>query len=505
MFRWLPGCINVILLVWGLASRLPPATAQGFRLDGREAPQLIENPLSRDLQRQLVQQRQQLQRRAISVSLQEAVEQSLLQNPGLAASYTEIQQSQWNLIAVRRQWYPSLSAASGGNNLLSYDAETRTRVNSNDPGFKPNTTFINVSQVSPSVRLNWTFFDPSRGAQINSASRSLDAQQLLFDVAARNLVLETQLTYFRLQEQQQLIKAYEQILDTTTSDVIRTEALFNAGRAALSDVEQIRTQQLQNLTTLITTYRQLIIDSAALAEAMALPEGKMVLPSDQLALLGDWSFSQEATLRQAEALREEIKASLAQASSASWSSTALFNRYWPQFNVAASGSYLASNSVVGTPGSQNTSNNQETRWINAVGIGFNWLMFDGGIFAAQAQSSAYRARQFTDQAALLRLQIAREVEDAYVSYQTSQLTLKSTRLLIDSAAKAAEAVRARYSIGFADMTSVVQTLIQSIEAANVYANSIRNYNSSVARLYRYSASWPTGALPLVMQRVVKLK
>jgi outer membrane protein TolC len=140
-----------------------------------------------------------------------------------------------------------------------------------------------------------------------------------------------------------------------------------------------------------------------------------------------------------------------------------------------------------------------------VGIGFNWLMFDGGIFAAQAQSSAYRARQFTDQAALLRLQIAREVEDAYVSYQTSQLTLKSTRLLIDSAAKAAEAVRARYSIGFADMTSVVQTLIQSIEAANVYANSIRNYNSSVARLYRYSASWPTGALPLVMQRVVKLK
>lgn len=506
MLRRPPGWASVLLLLWGFGGSLLPVNAQGYRLGGIVAPQLNDTTFSSDLQRQLEQQQQQLQRRAITATLQEAVEQSLLQNPGLAVSYTQIQQGQWNLIAVRRQWYPQLSAASSsGSYLYAYDAVTTNRLNSNNSGFQPNTSFQNFSQVGPALRLNWTFFDLTRGALINSASRDLDAQKLLFDVAARNLVLETQLIYFRLQEQQQLINSYEQILEITTSELIKTVALFNAGRAAISDVEQIRTQQLQNLTILISTYRQLVIDSANLAQFMALPDGKLVLPKDQLAIVGEWSLSQEDTLKQAEALREEIKVSLARASSASWTSTALFNRYWPQFNVGAFGSYLATNRADGMPGSGYTTNTQESRWSKSVGVGFSWLIFDGGINAAEAERSAYRARQFIDEAALGRLQVAREVEQAYVSYQASRLALKSTRQLIDSASKAAEAIRARFGIGFADMTSVVQALNQSILAANSYASSIREYNSAVASLYRFSASWPGGALPLVRERVTKLK
>jgi outer membrane protein TolC len=505
MLRLSPRSASLLLMLWGVVATLPPTQAQAYRLGGFNAPQLTGNPLSADLQRQLDQLRQQLQRRTVKATLQDAVEQSLLQNPGLAASYTQIQQSQWSLIAVRRTWYPQLTAASVGSNLYGYDGLTTNRVNSNSSALKPDTSFENFSQVGPALRLNWTFFDPSRGATINAASRSLDAQRLLFDVAARNLVLETQLIYFNLQEQQQLIQAYEQILNTTNSEVVRSEALFNAGRAAVSDVEQIRTQQLQNLTTLINTYRQLVVNSAALAQFMALPEGTLVLPNDKLALLGDWTLPPEVTLKQAELLREEIKASLAQASSASWSSTALFNRYWPQFSVGASGFYSATTRAAGTPGSEITLNTQDTRWGNAVGVGFSWMMFDGGIKAAEAENLAYRSKQFTDNAALVRLQVAREVEQAYVTYQASQLALKSTREQVDSATKAAVAVRERFAIGFADMTSVVQTLNQSILAANAYASSIREYNSAVASLYRYSASWPAGAQPLVQKRVATLK
>jgi len=505
MLWYQPQLAALLLLLWGSVASLPGATAQGYRLGGVEAPQLNGNPLSADLQRQLDQLRQQLQQRALKATLQEAVEQSLLQNPGLAASYTQIQQSQWSLVAVRRTWYPQLTAGSAGSNLYGYDVVTTNRVNSNVSGFQPNTSYENLSQTGPSLRLNWTFFDPSRGASINSASRSLDAQKLLFDVAARNLVLETQLTYFNLQEQQQLIEAYEKILDATNSEVVRAEALFNAGRAAISDVEQIRTQQLQNLTTLISTYQQMVVNSAALAQSMALHVGTLVLPKDQLALLGDWSLSQQATLKQAELLREEIKASLAQASSASWSSTALFNRYWPQFSVGAAGSYLATTRAAGTPGSEITLNTQDTRWGNAVGVGFSWMMFDGGIKAAEAENLAYRSKQFIENAALVRLQVAREVEQAYVTYQASQLALKSTRQQVDSATKAAVAIRERFAIGFSDMTSVVQALNQSILAANAYASSIRSYNAAVASLYRYSASWPSGALPLLQKRVARLK
>jgi outer membrane protein TolC len=483
----------------------PAALTQPYRVGGVRAPQLQLHPLAGQLQRKLDDLRQKLSSRARRTSLQGAVEQSLLNNPALAESYSQIQQQQWTLIAVRRRWYPQLQAASAGTNLFGYRGTTSKSVNSNVPGFEASTTFTNSIDTSPLMQLSWTFFDPTRGPSINAASESLTAQQLLFNVNARDLVLETQLAYFVLQEQQQLIVDYELILNSTTQQVKRTEALFNAGSASISDVEQIRTQQLQNLSTLIDTYRQLVDAAARLAQAMALPTGTLVLPQDKLALVGRWTLAEAETLQQAERLREEIKANLAQASSSGWRATALFNTYWPRFVTQASGSFLNTNGAGGSPGSAMTINSQSAQWNGAVGLGFSWSIFDGGINAAQAEVNQAQARQFADQADVQRLTVAREVERAYANYEASTLALASTKEQLESAQTATEAVRERFNIGFSDMTSVVQTYNQSILAASAYARSIREFNTAVASLYRYSARWPDGALPLVQKRVRALK
>jgi len=52
---------------------------------------------------------------------------------------------------------------------------------------------------------------------------------------------------------------------------------------------------------------------------------------------------------------------------------------------------------------------------------------------------------------------------------------------------------------------VVQTLNQAITAANAYARSQREYNSSVARLYRASAQWPGDSQALLDRRIKELK
>jgi outer membrane protein TolC len=152
-----------------------------------------------------------------------------------------------------------------------------------------------------------------------------------------------------------------------------------------------------------------------------------------------------------------------------------------------------------------SSNRQVAQWNGAVGLGFSWSLFDGGINAAQAEVNQAKARQFADQAALQRLTVAREVERAFANYEASTLALASTKEQLESAEMAATAIRERFSIGFADMTSVVQTYNQSILAASAYARSIRELNSAVASLYRYSALWPDGALPLIQKRVQALK
>ena len=473
---------------------------------GVVAPQVMPDPLAEQLEQKLILLRSQLRDRSVKANLNVAIEQSLLHNPELAQAYSQIQQGEWNLIAVRRQWYPTLSASSIGPSagLLGYGGSS-THETGTTSGIDFNTQkYQNQNQVAAQLSLGWTFFDPSRSPQIDAASESLRSQKLLFNVSARNLVLQTQLAYFNLQTQQQLIADYEEILKATSNQVNLVEALFNIGNATIADVEQIRTQQYQTLSLLTRTYLGLIDAAASLTSAMALPPGQLVLPADRLEVYGSWSLSLAASIQQAQALREEIQASMAQSSSARWRASALFNSYWPRFGLAANGSYVDSNSESRMIGA-NSDPAQSSSWAWSVGVGFNWSIFDGGIAAAQAQASKALSRQYSDQAAVQRLQVTQEVEQSFGGYDTSRLALLSSRAQSDSARKAAMAARQRFDVGYSDITTVVQTLNQAITAASAYSLSQKDYNSAVSNLYRATAQWPSNTLALRDQRVDQLK
>ena len=507
--RRLPAWFGAALLAIGSFATVSEAdtVGKGYLYRGVPAPQVQSTPLFKSLNQDLLKLQQELKGRSINTTLAAAIEQSLLNNPELAQSYAQIQQGQWNLIAVRRQWYPSLvaGAAGPGGGLWGYGGSRTATAVTTLQTTAAEQSFDQGVGFAPVLSLGWTFIDPSRGPEINAASEDLRSEELLFNVTARNLVLQTQLSYFGLQEQLQLVKSYEQILVATTDQVKQAEALFNTGNASIADVEQIRTQQFQTLSLLISSYLGVIEAAASLAKSMALPPGRLALPGDSLDQYGQWDLPLTATIRQAQALREEIQSSLAKANSAKWQASALFNRYWPRFSLVTSGSYLNSNSRNGSSAIANSNSVQSSSWDGGFGLGFNWSIFDGGIAAAQAEANRALARQYTDQAAVQRLQVSEEVEQSFARYQTSRLALLSSRQQADSARKAALAVRERYNVGYADTTSVVQTLNQAINAANAYASSQREYNSAVARLYRSSAQWPEHSLAFRDQRVLGLK
>ncbi len=490
--------ITVLLLV-GLIS--PVAVAQTpYRLNGLIAPQVVSDPLAARLEEQLRTLREQLRSRSRQTNLEQAMEAGLLNNPDLARAYALIQGQQWNLISVRRQWYPSLIANSDEVPGQAFSTTVQS-----GQGPSNTTTYRNSTGKTARLLLSWTFFNSSRGANINAASESLKRQQLLFDVSARQLVLDIQTAYFNLQEQALLIEAYEDILASTTRQVRTTEAQFNSGLNSIADVEQIRTQQLSTLTILINAYRQLIDAASLLAQTMALPPGTLALPSTELMPLGRWDEPLQTTIDQALALREEIQASLAAAASASWSATALFNNYWPRFSLGTFGRYADQNATIGLPGAAATSANRQLNWEGGVSIGFNWTLFDGGVDAARAEQSLATARAEKDRAEQQRLQVSREVEQSYSNYLTSLLAQESTQAQARAARVAAVAVQERFAVGVTDMASVVQTLNEAIRAASAYASAVRTYNTAVADLYRSSARWPSGSQPLLQQRVDQLK
>ena len=482
----------------------PPLCAQSvYKIEGFSAPQVRPQTLTAELEAQLRGLQGEIDARSKSFTLSQALEMGLLNSPQLAATYAEIQGQQWNLVAVRRQWYPTLSASSEpfvpGRRFGSSNSTFRDGAQVDDNSA---TTATNIG-----LTVGWTFFDPSRGSSINAASENLKRQQLLFDVSARNLVLETQQVYYSLQEQRLLIEAYADILKATTRQVQITEAQFNNGLINIADVEQIRTQQFATLSTLINAYRQFIDASSRLAQVIAMPPGALVTPSDGLQALGDWPEALQPTIEQALNLREEIKASLAEAASARWSATALFNTYWPRFSLGANGQYGNINNDQTQSSQQGnvTTNTRITNWSGGFGLGFTWQFFDGGINAAQSEVQKALGRRASDQAALDRLIVTREVEQAYTAYKTSQLAMKSSEAQVTSARAAAAAVRARFDVGVSDMSSLVVALNQAINAASNYASSVRDYNGSIAALFRSSARWPANTQPLLNQRVVTLR
>lgn len=510
--RWCAYASVLGSVLVSIASPWPAcAGGQVYQYRGAQAPQVKANPLADELEQELQQLQAQLKARSIETSLAHAIEQSLLRNPELALSYSQIQQAEWTLIAVRRQWYPSLRAASSPAGVWSYGRERTRSSTTTFPRFPAVGTTMSVgvdddtNQLGGILAISWTFFDPTRDANVGAASEALRSQQLLFNVAARNLVLETQLDYFNLQERQQLIASYEEILSATALQVRQVEALYNAGTASIADVEQIRAQRYQTLGLLVDAYRGLVEAAAALASAMALPAGQLVLPSERLEGFGRWELSLEASIRQARELREEIRASLAQARAAGWRASALFNQYWPQFSLGLNGSYTASAGWSHPVGAGILSRRESYVLDTAVGVSFNWAIFDGGIAAAQAQSQAALARQYADQAALDRLAVTQEVETSYAAYDASRLALLASREQLASARLAAIAVRERYNVGYSSMTDVVSTLNSAILAANAFAQSQKQYNSAVASLYRASAQWPGITQGLVDLRVTHLK
>ena len=505
------SCLG-LLFIAALTSTMMAKGEALYRINGILAPQVRYQPLAKELENELSALRRQIEVRSKAVNLAQALEAGLLNNPLLAAAYAEIQGQQWSAIAARRQWYPTISVGSASG--LPSHLPTQNFSDTSEVDSYPAVDVVTRSSVSTrdsegnlALTLGWTFFDPSRGATINSAEESLKRQRLLFDVSARNLALEIQLAYFNLQEQKQLIKSYDEILQITDRQVRIAEAKFNNGLVSIADVEQIRTQQFATVSAQIDAFRKYIDAASRLAETMALPPGNLVLPSDDLSANGRWDESLEKTIEQALRLREEIQASLAAAESASWSATSLFNTYWPRFSLGASTQYFYTNSDItsSTQGEVSTLNRRRSSWNGAVGIGFTWQLFDGGINAAEGEIQKAISRQARDQAAQDRLSVTKEVEQSFSAYLTGLRGLRSTEAQVKSARAAADAVQERFQVGVTDMSSLIVALNEAIRAANDYASSIRIYNSSVASLYRSSARWPIGTRLLLETRINTLR
>lgn len=476
-----------------------------------------------DLFDELESLQSKIQARAVKVSLEEAVAQGVANNPSLAEQFALLQAQEWTLIQAQREWNPTFQI-QGSDPFVGYS--WTTYVQNNYAQVKPyqGRDWRDIKeempqkyqvrqaqqqqqfQVGVTAALKWDFIDPTRQPGINSAQSSLEQKKLLFDNAARQLILSLQQAYFQIQNNKQLIDSFKQIYDINKQQLDVLVARKAIGMVTVAEVEQQRSSLYIQLTRLVAYMKNYIDSTAQLSQLMSLPGDVLAVPAESASPQGEWDKPLEETLRNALQYREDILAYSAQAEAYRWSGIGSMKTYLPVFSLVGTGMLQGANGYGQTylgldPG---RTYNANRRWTANVGIGFNW-QFDGGLNAAQAQQNFAQSRSSLALKAKTEDQVVSEVRSAYGQMQTAAIAIKAAHQSYKSAELAQAAARARFEVGVGDITAVVQAINQLSQSSQQMADSILNYNISIAELYRYSATWPLTTKQEVEQRVQSLR
>ena len=438
----------------------------------------------------------QLSKRARDLSITEAIDRALLYNPDLATAYYNIQGSEWSLISIRRSWYPNIQIDGNKNDLKTNEPllinQNYTQVKNLENGTV--SQWKQVFNTGPGIIFNWSFFDPTRQPAINQALQGLFAQRFLFDIAARSLVLNLQTAYCNVQAEVELVNRYQWLFSKTRKVMIKAERMQQQKRLSQTSLDQLKTEERLQLTNLIDRYQTLLLSANRLSQLVAETPGRLVISTTPLVKEGSWNMGLDESLQQGLNMREEIKQRLALAQRDSWSATRTIYGYLPVFGLFGASTLIK----------DATASNDLQTLSASFGINFRWSVFDGGIRAADATTLKAQAASQVSSAESERLNVSKQIMDAYTSYKTAALALKNTTTDYLLSKTTVENASLNLS-GDRDVTTLIQTFSLYKSAADRDTNSVRQYNTSIYSLYRYSALWPETAIKPLDQRSKGMK
>lgn len=424
-------------------------------------------------------------------TLRDLLLESVYNNPQLAVAFESIQYQDSLLVSAKRQWNPTAGVSASA----AYSWQTLTNLPLNKPSesiqASPLSTYTNNSVLSSYLNLSWYPFLATRHPLIRSQAAALDQQKLLFIVAARDTILNTQLAYTSVQKGMELIKAFTSIVETDVAIVNQIRKNKEAGLSTVADVEQQKTQLYQDLITLVSAYTSLNSAQNELGKTIGQVEHQYFIPQDEFVPVGSWDQSLSDTIGMALKMREEIKASAKLAESLSWNAKKIIASYLPSISLTANGSILSTNGIIGQElWGLSPSINKQINTTPVLAVNINWNFYDGGVNLSLARSQDYLAKQTQDTARLQEMQISNDAATSFTDYANSQITVLTAKKAVKAAKNTTAIYRVRYSLGVDTITSLVLSIKSLSDSTSSLASALELYNNSVNRLYRNTATWP---------------
>jgi len=430
----------------------------------------------------------------IRITFDEAIGIALDQNTTLKRAASQVRSSEASLRAERFDWAPSLNLSSNlfRNFGRSFSQEEGRIVNESTDFFSANAS-SSISLQGLGVQ-NWSSM---RSAELSATASELDLQRTRQDV-----VFQVMNGYIALVENREILVVQREELQARQQQLRQIEEFVDAGSRPISALYEQQAAVAEAESSVLTAERDVQLAETRLLQTLRLDPMQpyaFEAPTVEEDIEPESQYDLQRLMREAFDRRLDLRAGRADVQSAERSVRSARSQYLPTLSVSVDyGTNWSSASLLPIEGSgqaptvvqipttdggtvpyavPNTGESRQffqpsfmdqldNRRGGSFGVRLSFPIFDG--LRREQQIEQAQVQELNAQYALedQKLQVALEVREAFLNYQTAVKQLDVTAKQVRAARQARDAAQERYNLGAASIVELTNANRNFVQAAS---------------------------------------
>ena len=442
-----------------------------------------------------------------SLTLEQALAIAFANSATLQAQREQVAASLAQLRASLGQYWPTISAVANGSSGQS-GSSFYAPVGNTQLGFGANFAtplgafavpngggaYLNSysNSGSASLQLGYALVDFARKPAEQAARAQLGGARTSYASQLRSLQLQVSEAYFQLQQADQTVRINQATLANDLVILAESLDLQKAGLVPRLNGLRRNAISASDQETLIQSLADRAVARRQLAVLLNLPPQITPAARDPIRPLARWPLNLEQSLLAAYRGNPELETILATRDALLRQRDATAAGLLPRLSLFAAGGLSASSTSsfdIGVSGGGCCGatvipmlNQNGYDW--SVGLTVQWLLFDGGSTANQAEALARRAAASGQTYAAQRNAIRLRLETAFFNHEASLAKLAAARRGVTAALEAFRDVKLRYQSGLSSEVDLSDTQRQLVTSLLQRLNAAVGVNISYARLLR---------------------
>jgi outer membrane protein len=290
-------------------------------------------------------------------------------------------------------------------------------------------------------------------ASLHSAKSSYRASLGSFEVQKQQIRYAAFEGYVQAVLDSELVRIRTENLKAETALLEKIEAFQKSGQRSISDVLTQKTAAEQAELALVNARHDYAVSKLTLLQLMG--DDSLDINFRLTALLPDSAaiavrLSSDTTLSVTLTRRKDVEAEQHTADALRAQETSAKSGYWPSLALSSG---MTAGSSGGSPAA-------------SVGISLSVPLFDRFTAKNNVAVASAKVLQEENNRKELRRQVVFEVKKALLDYHAAEDRFRVTRVATESAQRALEAVQARYDVGAATLTDLIQSRSGYLAAMN---------------------------------------